>query len=59
MVIRTSEANVTVFDTNQCMYNLTVEGTHTFFVSDGDGLFIMLSINSDLDLIKTISSILI
>jgi|GEM_PF-5041853 len=38
MVIRTSETNVTVFDTNQCMYNLTVEDAHTFFVGDGDWL---------------------
>jgi len=34
----TVEANVTIFDANQRMYNLTVEDAHTFFVGDGDWL---------------------
>jgi len=34
----TVEANVTIFDANQRMYNLTVEDAHTFFVGDDDWL---------------------
>jgi len=34
----TVEANVTIFDANQRMYNLTVDEANTFFVGDGDWL---------------------